>query len=158
MTSSAPPAAGSTTGRTIYVGALLRLCWQRARARINDAIRAAGFDDLQDTHMLVFSYPPPDGVRPSELARRLNMSRQATNHVIAQLEAMGYLERRAAPGKERRLVYMTARGWSVADAIFACLRELQAEWAQQVGAERFADFMAVLRQLADLPADITAMS
>jgi len=71
------------TGRTLYVGALLRLCWQRVCARIGDAIRAAGFTDLQETHMQVFSYPPPDGIRPSDLARRLNISRQAANHVIA---------------------------------------------------------------------------
>ena len=153
MTSSGVPESGSTGGRTIYVGALLRLCWQRARARINDAIRAAGFDDLQETHMLVFSYPPPDGVRPSDLARRLNMSRQATNHVIAQMETMGYLERRPLPGKERRLVYMTARGWSVGDAIFACLRELQEEWTEEIGPERFAEFMAVLRMLAGVRQD-----
>lgn len=148
MTSS-EPFAPVATGRTLYVGALLRLCWQRVRARINDAIRAAGFDDLQEIHMLVFSYPPPDGVRPSDLARRLNMSRQATNHVIAQMETLGYLERRAAEGGERRLVYLTARGWSVGDAIFACLRDLQAEWAREIGPDRFADFMAVLRTLAD---------
>src|SRR5690242_10994326 len=89
------PAEDSAVHRP-YVGALLRLSWQRVRARINAAVRAAGFDDLQDTHMLVFSYPPADGVRPSELARRLGMSRQAANHVIGQMEAMGYLKRRAA--------------------------------------------------------------
>jgi len=33
--------------------------------------------------MQVFSYPPPDGIRPSDLARRLNISRQAANHLIA---------------------------------------------------------------------------
>src|SRR5262245_52906679 len=136
------------TGRRMYVGALLRLSWQRVRTRLNEAIRAAGFDDLQETHMLVFSYPPADGVRPSELARRLGMSRQAANHIIGQMEAMGYLKRRAAAGGGRRLVYLTARAWRVADVIFACLKEIEAEWAREIGKERFADFMAVLRTLA----------
>lgn len=99
--------------------------------------------------MQVFSYPPPDGIRPSDLARRLNISRQAANHVIAQMEALGYLERRAAAAGKRRLVYLTARGWSVGDAIFACLKDLEAEWAREVGRARFADFMAVLCTLAD---------
>jgi len=149
---AAPAAAGAPAtdpaGRRLYVGALLRLAWQRVRARIGGAVHAAGFSDLQETHLLVFSYPPPDGVRPSELARRLGMSRQAANHVIAQMEAMGYLKRRAAPGGKRRLVYLTARAWRVADVIFACLTDLEAEWARAVGKERFADFMAVLRALA----------
>ncbi len=148
-TDRAVPAPGEdSAGRRVYVGALLRLSWQRLRQRLNEAVHAAGFDDLQETHMLVFSYPPADGVRPSELARRLGMSRQAANHVIGQMETMGYLKRRAAPGGERRLVYLTARAWRVADVIFACLREIEAEWAREVGKERFAEFMAVLRQLA----------
>jgi DNA-binding MarR family transcriptional regulator len=150
---AAAPAPGpdpttDAAGRRIYVGALLRLSWQRVRARIDGAVRAAGFDDLQETHMLVFSYPPPDGVRPSELARRLGMSRQAANHLIGQMEAMGYLKRRAAPGGQRRLVYLTARAWRVADVIFASLRDIEAEWAREVGKERFAEFLSVLRTLA----------
>ncbi|NBJ11271.1 MarR family winged helix-turn-helix transcriptional regulator [Microvirga arsenatis] len=131
-----------------FVGALLRQCWRRARDRIQEAIRAAGFDDLQEAHLAVFTYPLPDGVRPADLARRMGMSPQATNYLIAQVEALGYLERRASEGSERRLVYMTERGWQVGETIFASLRELQAEWADEVGQKRFADFMAVLRRLA----------
>src|SRR5690242_15564267 len=54
-----------------FIGALLRLCWQRARRRIVEAIRAEGFTDLQDAHLVVLRYPPPDCVRPSVLARQL---------------------------------------------------------------------------------------
>ena len=145
--SGTPAGAGADEGPP-YVGALLRLCWQRVRTRMDEAIRAAGFTDLQDSHLPVFSYPPPDGVRPSELARRIRMSRQATNHIIGQLEALGYLERRAVEGSDRRLVYMTERAWRVAETIFACLRAVQAEWAEEIGEERFGAFMAVLRYLA----------
>ncbi len=131
-----------------FVGALLRQCWRRVRDRIQEAIRAAGFDDLQEAHLAVFTYPLPDGVRPADLARRMGMSPQATNYLIAQVEALGYLERRASQGSDRRLVYLTERGRQVGQTIFACLRELQAEWADEVGQTRFADFMDVLRRLA----------
>ncbi len=136
-----------------FVGALLRQCWRRVRDRIQDAGRAAGFDDLQEAHLAVFTYPLPDGVRPADLARRMGMTPQATNYLIAQVEALGYLERRAAKGSDRRLVYLTERGWQVGKTIFACLRELQAEWADEVGQKRFAEFMDVLRRLvAEEPA------
>src|SRR5687768_9998285 len=108
-----------------FVGALLRICWQRARRHMHRGVRAAGFPDLQEAHFAVFSYPLPDGVRPSELARRMGMSRQATNYLVGQLEELGYLERRAAPGRDRKLVYLTGRGWSVAEAIYEALRQLQ---------------------------------
>jgi len=140
------PAAAAEDGPP-FVGALLRLCVKRIRARIDAAIREGGFADLQDTHLRVFSYPPPDGARPSELARHIGMTRQATNHVIAQMEALGYLERRGAEA-ERRLVYFTPRAWAVAETIFACSRTVQAEWAQEIGEERFRDFMETLRLIA----------
>ncbi|GGC57159.1 hypothetical protein GCM10011504_39380 [Siccirubricoccus deserti] len=116
---------------------------------MHEAVRVAGFTDLQDPHLSVFSYPLPDGVRPSALAHRIGMSRQATNYLITQMEALGYLERRATEGGgERRLVHLTERGWQVGEVIFACLRDLQAEWAEAIGPERFDDFMDVLRRLA----------
>ncbi|MFC7543605.1 MarR family transcriptional regulator [Siccirubricoccus deserti] len=65
---------------------------------MHEAVRVAGFTDLQDPHLSVFSYPLPDGVRPSALAHRIGMSRQATNYLITQMEALGYLERRATEG------------------------------------------------------------
>lgn len=131
-----------------FIGALLRLSWQRVRGHMHEAIRAAGFADLQDAHFAVFSYPLPNGVRPSDLARQIRMSRQATNYLIAQLEELGYLERRAPEGSERRLVHLTGRGWQVADTIHACLQQLQAQWADEVGSERFSVFMDVLRHLS----------
>ena len=115
---------------------------------MHKAIREAGFTDLQEAHFAVFSYPLPDGVRPSDLARQIHMSRQATNYILGQMEELGYLERRAGPESDRRLVYLTDRGWKVADVIYASLRQLQDEWAAEVGRERFGDFMDVLAELS----------
>ena len=51
-------------------------------------------------------YPHPDGVRPSD-GRTINMTKQATNYLLGQLEALA-IERRAQKGSNRRLVYLTA--------------------------------------------------
>ncbi len=131
-----------------FVGALLRITFQRVRSRMLAAIHEAGFTDFQEAHFAILSYPPPDGIRPSDLARQRQMTRQAVNYLIVQLEELGYVERRANDGDDRRLVYLTARGWKVGETIFACLRELEAEWAKQTGRDRFAIFMDVLRQLS----------
>jgi DNA-binding MarR family transcriptional regulator len=115
---------------------------------MHDAIRANGFTDLQEAHFAVFSYPLPDGVRPSDFARQLQMSRQATNYLVGQMEELGYLERRTGPEGDRRLIYLTERGSRVADVIYASLREQQEQWADEVGHDRFKDFMEVLRILS----------
>jgi len=60
----------------------------------------------------------------------------------------GYPERRASAGGERRPVHLTARGRKVVVVIHASLRALQEQWAREIGHDRFADFMDVLRFLA----------
>jgi DNA-binding MarR family transcriptional regulator len=133
-----------------YVGALLRQCLEHVRARIEADLKSAGFTDLQPVHLAVFSFPPPDGVRPSDLARRIRMSRQATNHIIGQLEALGYLERRAERKGERRRIYLTPRTWGMVKLVHATLLEIQGEWAADIGPDRFGDFMTTLRRFAAL--------
>jgi DNA-binding MarR family transcriptional regulator len=131
-----------------YIGALLRQCLEHVRARMEADIKAAGFTDLQPAHLGIFSFPPPDGMRPSDLARRLRMSRQATNHIIGQLEALGYLERRAKRKGERRRIYLTSRTWGMVKVVHATLLEIQGEWAADIGPDRFGDFMTTLRRFA----------
>jgi DNA-binding MarR family transcriptional regulator len=131
-----------------YVGALLRICWRAARERLADAIHKAGFVDLQEPHLLVFSYPAPDGHRPSEIARRLGATRQAANYMIGQLEDLGYLERRTDGESGRRLVWLTDRGREVTRVMHVTLEALEAEWAEDVGADDFDAMMRALRRLA----------
>ena len=131
-----------------FFGALLRIVWQDVRSRMHKAIHDAGFADFQDAHFAVFSYPLPDGIRPSELARQKKMSRQAINYLITQLEELGYVERHASEGSDRRLIYLSARGQEIAETIFTCLRRLHAEWAEEIGHERFDVFLDVLKQLS----------
>jgi DNA-binding MarR family transcriptional regulator len=132
-----------------YFGALLRISWQQVRKHMLEAIQSAGYTDIQDAHLAAFSYPPPDGVRPSELAHQMRMSRQAANHVINQLERLGYLERQAAIDGKRRLIYLTKRGHGVVETIYASLRKLQNFWADRIGHEQFNTFVDVLTILSD---------
>lgn len=131
-----------------FVGALLRLCWMRVWQHIEQSLHAKGFADLQESYLPVFRYPGPEATRPSELARRLQMSRQALNHLLVQLEALGYIERRTSASNGRRLIYLSNRGRAVINTIYRSVRELQEEWADNVGRKRFRDFMDVLRILS----------
>jgi DNA-binding MarR family transcriptional regulator len=145
--------AGSNDNQTAappFIGARLRYSWGRVRQKIRDDIAAAGFTDVTEPMFLVFHYPLPDAVRPADLARRLGMTRQATNYLLQQMEALGYLERRAARGDAggRRLVHLTKRGWQVVEVIFASLRDTQEQLARRLGARAFDAFMAGLEILS----------
>jgi DNA-binding MarR family transcriptional regulator len=74
------------------------------RQQIHADLVAAGHGRLTPAHMYIFQLPGPDGVRPTELARRTNMTKQAMNHLLAGLERDGYLHREPAPDDGRGTV------------------------------------------------------
>lgn len=129
------------------VGALLRFGHQMVVERLLAALAAAGFDDLNEAHFKVLRYPPPDGVRPSVLAQRANMSKQAINYLLVQLEELGYVRRRDGADTSGRLVSLTDRGWEVAALQRRTVRAIEREWAATVGEGRFATFMEVLHEI-----------
>jgi DNA-binding MarR family transcriptional regulator len=106
--------------------------------------------DLNQALLNVLVHPPPDGVRPADLAEQRYMTKQAMNYLLGQLETLGYIERRAQKGRGRRLVFLTRRGWRVFESQWATAHQLEAEWAAVGGQKRFDEFMRTLRELVAL--------
>ena len=70
----------------------------------------------------------PEGERPSVIAERAGTSKQAINHVLRDLERLGYLELRPDPDDSRaRLVTTTARGQALVEAMFAAAAATERE-------------------------------
>jgi DNA-binding MarR family transcriptional regulator len=123
--------------------------WEVVQRRMLAALRERGFDDLDAAHLNVFQYPGPEGARPSELAARLRISKQALNYLLGELERLGYLERRPDPDDLRsKRVALTARGGSAVGVIREAVGELEAEWAQQLGESRFEELRSLLQELS----------
>ena len=120
------------------IGALLRLPAQAVHRRIVAGLNRAGFRDLRLPHMGVLQYPGPDGCRPSELAERAGMSKQAMNQLLQSLERLGYIERRdAKEGKRARIVHFTRRGRAAWATVHEILTEIEAEWRSTLGEKDF---------------------
>jgi DNA-binding MarR family transcriptional regulator len=136
--------------RPPFVGALLRLAYQITRQEQLKRLREHGFGDLNQALLNVMVYPHPDGVRPTELADRTNMTRQATNYLLGQLESLGYVERRAKKGSNRRLVFLTKRGWESVDVHRAAVLDVEMRWAKAIGQKRFDAFKETLAELVAL--------
>ena len=118
------------SGRQPQIGALLRMAYQVTRKHQLEALKEHGFSDLNQALLNVMVYPHPDGIRPSDLAERINMTKQATNYLLGQLESLGYIERKAQKGTTRRLVFLTRRGWDSIDRHRAAILEIEAQWAR----------------------------
>ena len=123
--------------------------WEVVQRRMLAALHERGFDDLNAAHLNVFQYPGPEGARPSELAARLRISKQALNYLLGELERLGYVERRPDPDDLRsKRVALTARGRSGVGVIREAVGELEAEWAQQLGQSRFEELRSLLQELS----------
>ena len=83
------------------IGALLRGPWEAVQRRMLERLHDQGFADLDFAHLNVFQYPGPQGARPSELAARLGMTKQALNYLLGELERLEYLQRQQHPDGHR---------------------------------------------------------
>jgi DNA-binding MarR family transcriptional regulator len=122
--------------------------WEAVQRRMLERLHEHGLDDLDIAHLTVFQYPGPQGARPSELAARLGISKQALNYLLGGLERLGYLERRPDPDDLRsKRVALTPRGTAAIGVIREAVGEMEATWAQQLGSKRFAQLRGLLVEL-----------
>ena len=130
------------------MGALLRMPWEAVQRHMLARLHERGFDDLDAAHLNVFQYPGPQGARPSELASRLRMTKQALNYLLGELERLGYLERRPDPDDLRsKRVALTPRAVSAIGVIREAVEEMEEVWARQLGEKRFAELRSLLLDL-----------
>ena len=134
------------------IGALLRVPWEAVQRHMLERLHERGFDDFDAAYLNVFQYPGPQGARPSELAIRLRISKQALNYLLGELERLDYLERRPDPDDLRsKRIALTPRGISAVGVIREAVSEMETTWAQQLGPKRFAQLRNLLRDLNQLP-------
>lgn len=147
FTNSDDPTAEHPFGPPL-IGALLRLPWEAVQRRMLERLHERGFDDLDAAHLNVFQFPGPQGTRPSELAARLRISKQALNYLLGELERLQYLERLPDPDDLRsKRVAITPRGVSAIGVIREAVDEMETSWAQQLGPKRFAQLRSILLDL-----------
>ena len=130
------------------LGLLLRLVYQHYAQDIEGALREAGFDDLRPPHANVFPFVPADGISVSDLADLARVRKQTMAQAVAQLEQLGYLERRPNPHDGRsRLVFLTDRGASVRPVTHEAAERVEKLWAELTSPEEIEALRAQLVRL-----------
>jgi DNA-binding MarR family transcriptional regulator len=133
------------------IGALLRMPWEAVQRHMLERLHERGFSDFDAAYLNVFQYPGPQGARPSELAARLRISKQALGYLLRQLEQLGYLDRRPDPHDQRgKRIVVTRRGKRAIRVIRDAVSEIETTWTQQLGAEQFAQLRELLLKLNQL--------
>jgi DNA-binding MarR family transcriptional regulator len=137
--------------RSRYIGAMLRDVWQWVRDHMYAGVVAAGYDDLNAAHVGLWRYPGLDGLRPSQLADHVGITKQSVNDLLGHLEAHGYLQRvpDAADGRAR-VIRLTSKGQRLQETIYAEAGAAQLRIAEILGPRRFAQLHGSLELLTDL--------
>ena len=141
-----------------YVGALLRVVWQRVRDQIYAGVVEAGFDDLNAAHVGLWRYPGLEGLRPSQLADRAGITKQSVNDLLGHLEAHGYLLRvpDSADGRAR-VIQLTSKGRKLERTIYAAAGAAQLRIAEILGPRRFDQLHSSLELLTEQLASAVAV-
>jgi DNA-binding MarR family transcriptional regulator len=136
--------------RTPFVGALMLVGWQWVREQVFDGVRAAGYDDLNPAHVGLVRYPTLDGLRPIDIAARMQITKQSVHDLLGHMEQRGYLVREEDPTDRRaRVVRLTYKGRQLERDVRAQAAAAEAEIAAMLGERRFRQLRDALQLLAD---------
>lgn len=131
-----------------HVDAHVAVLAERLLQLIRASMLSQDWDGLRVVHFRLLTCVPAAGATITALAEPLSMTKQAVGQFVALLQQSGHLELRTDErDRRRRVVVRTALGDRTVQAVGAAIAEIEREWAAQVGEERYAQFVGVLREL-----------
>jgi DNA-binding MarR family transcriptional regulator len=136
----------------------MRVVWQWVWELNNEAAARAGYDDVNPAHLSLFRYPGLDGQRLTDIAHRLQITKQSVHELIGHLEQFGYLVREPDPTNRRaRLVRLTPKGQRLQEVIRLQALDGERQIATLLGDRRFSQLKQALALLVDaIAADAVA--
>jgi DNA-binding MarR family transcriptional regulator len=122
-----------------------------AEARVFEAVRAAGFDDLTLAQSRIGQRLNREGIRVTDIAEQAGVTKQTAGALVDELQAGGYVARKPDPADARaRLVVLTDRGEKLCATAAAAIAEVEAEWRAHLGAQAYDALRAALVSLRDI--------
>ncbi|MCB1041756.1 MAG: winged helix-turn-helix transcriptional regulator [Acidobacteria bacterium] len=124
-----------------------RLLNEKAVARVQDR---PGGQSFRAAHTALFPHIPPEGIRLTQLAGRLGITKQAVFQLVRDLEGMGVLERLQDPSDGRaKLIAFSSTGRTAIASGLSTLRELEQDMAAGIGQESWQQLRMTLLRLHD---------
>ena len=138
-------ASGGPSSTSPDFGILLMLAARVYADDLHARLAEVGFPEMRPSFGFVFRILRASAPTPSELAARLGVSKQAVGKVLDEMEARGFVARRADPHDRRaRRVVLTEHGRAASDAAIRFSDEIEADLRGKVGLEQVATLRAAL--------------
>lgn len=123
-----------------------RLLNEWALARWNE--RRAGKPPVRASHTSILPHLDVGGTRLTTIAERMGISKQAVAQLVAELEEMGFLQRRPDPEDGRaKLIFFSGNGL---EAGLSILGEVEEELKDRIGQARMTEFKSTLDEILRL--------
>lgn len=140
--------SGRTT-RRLDLARQLSLLAKAMDIAVERRLNRLGYDQVRPGHRAVLLDLGREGARSTELALRAGMTRQSMGELVADLEALGYVERQPDAGDRRaRIVLPTGQGLIFIAQARRAVAEVEADAARRLGRERFIQLGQSLADLA----------
>jgi len=135
-------------GDRLHIGQLLVHQTRLFREQLYRRARERGWEDVRPAHLQVFGTIKADGSRLTDLAAGANMSQSSMVELIDDLQDKGYVERRRDPSDGRaKLVCVTDKGWATIRLGRQIILEIELDYGQRLGTDRFEQLCAALQDL-----------
>ncbi|MCR9295689.1 MAG: MarR family transcriptional regulator [bacterium] len=129
---------------------LIALLFEQQRwidSKLLAALAEYGWSDLTRAQSLVFGQIDAGCTNASEIAARLNISRQAVNRTVGELVSAGYLKLHDLPGQgNMRRISLTAKGRKIMHDASKIFDQIEAEVEEALGANNFRHLIHLLSQ------------
>lgn len=145
--------------RAIDVPTLAWLAGAAANEHLLRLVRGSRHPRIRNAHGYVFQHLIGRSLTIGQLAERMGVTQQAASKVIAELEELGYVERREDPEDKRiRRLALTRRGTAVVERARAARARLEARLEAAVGSCSLETARDVLVTLLDLVGGLDAVT
>jgi DNA-binding MarR family transcriptional regulator len=138
---------------TYSIGSVILITLWAKRAAVT-SVNQRGHHNVRRSHVEVLSTVSATGVRMSDVARELGVTRQAVGATVQELEGLGYVERRP-DGEDGRAIVIapSASGFELLDDVARATGEFEARCQDALGRSRWSRFT---RDAAQLSAAVSA--
>jgi DNA-binding MarR family transcriptional regulator len=106
---------------------------------------------LRSSQLRLLSMTPTEGMRVTDLAVRVGMTKQALGEFATVLEEQGLLESLRDPADKRvRILRPTRRGTEAVAEAEQTIAALEAQWRERLGARKWDQLRALLLEASEL--------
>ena len=114
---------------------LLAMAYRQLIDGLHDRLREAGWHDVRPVYGFVLLAARQGPLTASEVGVLMGTTKQAASKLVDAMEQAGYLRRRpSADDARQKVLELNRRGRDLLAAVEGIYAELEAEWAEVVGA------------------------